>query len=95
MTYCLLVEDVWDAQVTHGIIKHRGQHFEIPHGPAERKRVLALAEEIRQSRRMSAVRKRSGAATPVLTLLGIDGGLIVALPDPRHQGMQLVSLGSS
>jgi hypothetical protein len=55
MTYCLLVEDVWDAQVIHGIIKHRGQRFEIPHGPAERKRVLALAEEIRQSRRMSAV----------------------------------------
>jgi len=56
MTYCLLVENVWGAHVTHGVIEYRGgQRFEIPYGPAEREWVLALAEEVRQWRRMSDV----------------------------------------
>src|SRR6185312_4334030 len=40
-------------------------------------------------------RKRTRATTPVLTLFGLDASRIVDLPDPRHQGMQFVSLGSS
>jgi len=41
------------------------------------------------------ISKRTRATTPVLTLFGLDASRIVDLPDPRHQGMQFVSLGSS
>ena len=52
LAYCVLVEDVWGATVTHGLIEYGdGQRFPIPYGSEERARVLALAGTIRQSRR--------------------------------------------
>jgi len=84
ITYCVLVEDVWGAHVTHGVIEYRGgQRFEIPYGPAEREWVLALAEEVRQSRRMSDVPRdhqdfwkcrRCGYNTPGVCGQSLDQG---------------------
>jgi hypothetical protein len=54
----------------------------------------AVEERHPQLDPIALLRKRSRAGTPVLTLSGIDGSRIVDLPDPRHQGMQFVPLGS-
>jgi CRISPR-associated exonuclease Cas4 len=52
MAYCLLVEDVWGANVTHGVIEYRGgQRFPIPYSQKERARVRALVEDVRRDRR--------------------------------------------
>lgn len=50
LTYCVLIEDVWGATVTHGLIEYSDRRFTIPYGPKQRRRVLELAEKIRRDR---------------------------------------------
>ena len=50
LTYCVLLEDVWGATVTHGILQYDDARFTIPYGPEERRRVIELAEDIRRDR---------------------------------------------
>ena len=50
LTYCVLVEDVWGATVTHGLIEYRDGRVTIPYGPGQRRQVLDLAEEVRRDR---------------------------------------------
>jgi CRISPR-associated exonuclease Cas4 len=50
LTYCVLIEDVWGATVTHGLIEYPDRRFTIPYGPRERRQVLDLADEVRRDR---------------------------------------------
>jgi CRISPR-associated exonuclease Cas4 len=51
MTYCVLVEDVFGRHVPCGILQYADEQREIPYSLAEKRKVLALADEIRASRR--------------------------------------------
>ena len=47
---CVLLEDVWGATVTHGLIEYGDRRFPIPYGAEQRLRVLELTEAIRRDR---------------------------------------------
>jgi len=50
LTCCVLVEDVWGATVTHGLLEYSDRRFTIPYGPEQRRQVLESAEAIRRDR---------------------------------------------
>lgn len=47
LTYCVLIEDVWGAPVSHGIIEYADKKYVVPYGPEERQKVLDTAAAIR------------------------------------------------
>jgi CRISPR-associated exonuclease Cas4 len=51
MTYCVLLEDVLGSHVPHGILQYADERRKIPYSLAEKRKVLALTDEIRASRR--------------------------------------------
>jgi CRISPR-associated exonuclease Cas4 len=50
MTYCVLVEDVFGGHVPYGILQYADERREIQYSLAEKRKVLALADEIRATR---------------------------------------------
>jgi CRISPR-associated exonuclease Cas4 len=57
LAYCVLVEDVLGARVPYGILQYADEQREIPYSTEERRKVLALADEIRASRDVADVHR--------------------------------------
>ena len=56
-TYCLLVEDNFDAAPPYGLLRYADATLQIPYTDELRRRVLDTAAEIRQARRAPDVRR--------------------------------------